>query len=99
MTEPVALAEVKAHLRLEADATDEDAYLESLIVAARRVAELRTRRTIAGDVPTLTGGDLALANQAMLLIIEDWHANREGSGEIGRWPAHLLGLVTKWADE
>jgi uncharacterized phiE125 gp8 family phage protein len=38
-TEPVSLAEAKAHLRLEPEQTAEDAYLAVLIQAARQYAE------------------------------------------------------------
>lgn len=42
--EPVTLAQVKAHLRIDADITDDDALLASLIPAARAQAEHRTGR-------------------------------------------------------
>lgn len=73
---PVTLEMVKEHLNLEG-VTGEDAYLGLLSVAAQRAVELKTRRTMGGDTPTLTGEDLALAEQAMLLLIGAWYANRE----------------------
>lgn len=42
--EPVTLAQVKAHLRIDADITSDDALLSSLIPAARQQAEHRTGR-------------------------------------------------------
>lgn len=42
--EPLTLAQVKAHLRIDADITDDDTLLASLIPAARGQAEHRTRR-------------------------------------------------------
>ena len=47
--EPVALADVKAHLRLAI--TDDDAYITSLITAARRAIE--SRYGIDTDAPKL----------------------------------------------
>ena len=49
MPEPVDLADIKRHLVLDPDDATEDAYLTSMIVAARRSCELRTRRTIVGE--------------------------------------------------
>jgi uncharacterized phiE125 gp8 family phage protein len=43
-TEPITLAEAKAHLRVVFD--DEDAYISTLITAAREMAEGRTQRAI-----------------------------------------------------
>jgi uncharacterized phiE125 gp8 family phage protein len=54
--EPVALAAARAHLRL--DATEEDALLGSLLVAARMAVEAATRR--------------ALLPQSWRLTLDDW---------------------------
>jgi uncharacterized phiE125 gp8 family phage protein len=54
MTEPVALEDLKVHLRLDASATDEDDYLNVMIVAARRACELRINRSILGADLTKT---------------------------------------------
>ena len=51
--EPVTLAEVKTHLRLPADAT-EDAYLTTLIAAAREYCEQETRRAFITQTWELT---------------------------------------------
>ena len=42
--EPLHLDEVKKHLRLESSFTDDDAYVTSLIMAARAYAEQYTQR-------------------------------------------------------
>lgn len=49
MPEPVDLSDIKRHLVLDPDDATEDAYLSTMIVAARRSCELRTRRTIVGE--------------------------------------------------
>lgn len=48
MTEPVTLSQIKQHLRIEEDVTDEDAMLSAMIVAARRACEGRINRSIVG---------------------------------------------------
>ena len=45
VVEPVSLFEAKEHLRLMSDFADDDAYIQGLISAARRLIENRTRRT------------------------------------------------------
>lgn len=54
MTEPVALADLKTHLRLDPSATDEDGYLAILGMAARRACEHRIHRAVVGTTATLT---------------------------------------------
>lgn len=44
--EPLSLAEVKTHLRVQSEVTDEDGLLEGLIVAARNRAEMETGRAL-----------------------------------------------------
>ena len=77
MSEPVALEDIKTHLRLDPDATDEDVYLTSLIIAARRMVERETQRTIVGPAPTIVDDDLEVAKHAIRLIVGNWYANRE----------------------
>ncbi|GAA4218644.1 hypothetical protein GCM10022253_19490 [Sphingomonas endophytica] len=96
MTEPVTLAEVKAHLRLDASETVEDRYLEILITAARRAVELRTRRSIVGAAPTIAGDDLASARHAILLIVGTWYAHREGSTIDARSAPAEVPLTVSW---
>lgn len=96
MTEPVTLAEVKAHLRLDASETVEDGYLEILIIAARRAVELRTRRSIVGAAPTIAGDDLASARHAILLIVGTWYAHREGATIDARSAPAEVPLTVSW---
>lgn len=48
MTEPVTLADLKGHLRLDLGISDEDAMLTGMIVAARRACEYAINRSIVG---------------------------------------------------
>ena len=45
VVEPVSLFDAKAHLRLMPDFAEDDAYIQALIGAARRMTEDRTNRT------------------------------------------------------
>lgn len=106
MAEPVTLEAIKQDLRLDASATDDDARLLRLITAARRAVERRTRRTIVGSNPTMTGDDLAMACQAISLIVAAWYAMPEGVIVDGRGGAELpLGVtwllepIASWAVE
>lgn len=53
MIEPVSLDDIKRHLVLDQDDTGDDAYLASLITAARMACELRTNRAIVGATKSL----------------------------------------------
>ncbi|MEA3389385.1 MAG: head-tail connector protein [Pseudomonadota bacterium] len=88
MPEPVTLSEIKVHLRIDEDVTDEDEALANMIVAARRTVELRTRRTIVGPTPTLIDDDLEAARHAIKLLVGAMYADREG----GKEPA-LVGWI------
>lgn len=44
--EPVTVAEAKQHLRIDADFTDDDLYIQSLITASRYYVENHTDRTL-----------------------------------------------------
>lgn len=77
MTEPVTLDDIKTHLGFGPGAAGDDAYIGSLLVAARVMVERDTRRTIFGAAPTLVGDDLETAKQAIRLIVGAWYANRE----------------------
>lgn len=98
MAEPVTLAEIKVHLRLDAGVSGEDSYLDGLIVAARRSVELRTSRSIVAEEPTLIGDDLVSARQAMLLMVANWYLNREGDAREPPQIAWLLEPITRWDD-
>jgi hypothetical protein len=92
---PVTLDQVKKHLELEG-VTGEDGYLGALLAAASRAVELKTNRTISGDAPTLTGADLALAEQAMLLLVGTWYTNREGATTDARSLPAEVPLSVTW---
>jgi uncharacterized phiE125 gp8 family phage protein len=51
--EPVSLEDIKRHLVLDPADTGEDAYLTSMLVAARRACELRINRTVVGEDRTI----------------------------------------------
>jgi len=53
MTEPVALQDLKTHLRLDQSATDEDSYLTGQITAARRACELEIDQSVVGAIDVL----------------------------------------------
>lgn len=74
--EPVSLAEVKAHLRVDAD--DEDAYITSLVVAARELIE------------SLTG--YALITQTFQMRLDAW-PNEEGAVELPRPPLQSITAI------
>lgn len=97
MIEPVTLEDLKAHLRIEAGVADEDVYLQSLVIAARRFVELHTGRTITGTEPTLVGDDLEAARHAMRLLIGSWYNNREGM-DLGSAPAAIAGPIRMLLD-
>ena len=95
MAEPVDLPDIRAHLRL-GSSTAQDGYLESLVLAARRAVELRTRRSMTGDDPTLTDDDLEQAKQAIRLIVGTWFSYREGATADARSIPTEMPLAVTW---
>lgn len=92
--EPVTLAQVKMHLRLEADDEEQDAYLAILMPAARRHIENATGRTIVSTWPTLDEDDRTVVAQAMLLLIGHWYNTREVVGkETAETPFAVSALI------
>ena len=83
-TSPVAdlvtLADVKAHLRL-GSSDREDAYLGILTAAAVRAIENATGCDIVAEAPTMAERNRAVAAQAVLLLVGQWYANREATGQ------------------
>lgn len=72
--EPVTLAQVKAHLRIDADITDDDALLAGLIPAARGQAEHRTGRrfgvqTWERTLDAFPAGPILLPNPPVTAVV------------------------------
>jgi hypothetical protein len=88
--EPVTLATVKSHLKLEEADTEQDAYLRGLMTAASRRIEHFTGRKIVETHSDLAPRDLALVVQAMLLMIGHWYSDREGEEAM---PAAVASLI------
>jgi hypothetical protein len=99
MTEIVSLSDIKRHLRMEEDDTDQDEDLEAMIIAARRAAEIHLERPVVGDAVDLTADDLAVVGRAIRLTIGSWFRDREGSGALPPVAAGLLNLLKRWPSE
>ena len=79
--EPIVLADVKTHLRLTI--TDDDAYITSLITAARRAIESRY--------------GLCLMRQSWALFSDVWPVDR--IFKIPLWPILSVDGLTSYADD
>lgn len=97
MAEPVTVAQLEAQLRLPVGGSGEAGFLSALIVAARRLAERHTDRVIVGDEPTITGDDVAVVSQAILMLAAHWYYNREAEETIPGAVAMLLSPYQRWA--
>ncbi len=78
----LSLERVKQQVRLDADFHDEDDLLKSYIIAAGRMVEKTTRRTLIGEADENTDPETTLIytgdiEVAMLLLVGNWYANRE----------------------
>ncbi len=76
--------QVKTHCRIDADSTEEDAWIETSIKAAALYVQSWTRRRLyenADDPLYLLDPDALLYGEniemAMLMLIAHWYANRE----------------------
>ncbi|MCP3729258.1 head-tail connector protein [Sphingomonas sp. MG17] len=107
MSEILTLDTIKAHLVLDADDESEDLRLRALATAAVRSIELRTNRFVdPNDAPDDHAGaefderELAMVEQAALLLIGDWYANRENSvaGAMTELPTGLDWLIEPLRD-
>lgn len=94
MLEPITLDEVKDDLRLDQEDGTHDLHLSNLIIAARRMVELRTGRRFGGDTPTLDGDDRILGARAISQIVAHWFANPEAVN--ARGTATELPLSVNW---
>lgn len=97
MAEPVSVAQLEAQLRFPVGGSGEAAFLGALLVAARRLAERHTDRVIVGDEPTITGDDLAVVSQAILMLAAHWYYNREAEDAIPGAVMMLLAPYRRWA--
>jgi len=78
--ELITLDQVKIHLRL-GSSNREDAYLAILIAAAVRAIEGATGCDFVNDLSATALRDRAVAAQAALLLVGQWYANREATGQ------------------
>lgn len=97
MVEPVSVAQLEAQLRLPVDGSGEAGFLGALIVAARRLTERHTDRVIVGDEPTITGDDVAVVSQAILMLAAHWYYNREADDAMPGAVTMLLAPYRRWA--
>jgi hypothetical protein len=65
----LTLAEAKAHLRIPADATDEDTDIQSRLDAARQYVEVRAQQDYSVSCPEP-------ARLAILLLLDHWWEHR-----------------------
>jgi len=70
----VPVEDVKHHLRIEPEVTDDDGYLTGLEMAAR----LHTENVLRRSIDETVGENVKLA---MLLLIAHWYRNRESVGD------------------
>lgn len=76
----VAIEEAKLQCHLEADFTEEDAYLQILTDAAINKVENDINKKIVDSTSTTSDGELKMTSaikMAVLLLIGHWYTNRE----------------------
>ena len=73
----LTLQEIKKHLNIDNDFTDDDSYIESLGEVAEEIVKQHVRKDLF-MITTESGNKLpAPIKQAMLLLIGNYYANRE----------------------
>lgn len=99
MAEPITLAEAKAHLRLDADLTEDDGLIVTLITSAREQAEHQLGFALATLWPDVTQVPASI-RQWMLLAVGTLYANREAvivGATVNRLPHGFCdGLLDPW---
>ncbi|WP_321331893.1 head-tail connector protein [uncultured Bacteroides sp.] len=95
----ITLAQAKEHCNIEAEYTDDDSYINSLI----EVAEAVVAKDICENLEDLTGGGELPSplHHAMLLLVGNYYANREpvafaNSAEVPLSYKHLISLYRNY---
>lgn len=74
----LTLTEIKKHLNIDNDFTDDDTYIESLADVAESIVEQHIRISLEVVVATTDDGKLPMPiKHAMLLLIGNYYSNRE----------------------
>ncbi len=93
----VTIEQIRLHCRIDSD--DEDSLLEHYRAAAYEALNAHTSRNwygAADDIPAADTDGIRLnsaANQAVLLLIGSWYANREADRESTEIPAAYWHLI------
>lgn len=101
MSNYITISEIKKHLNLDADFTDDDQYLETLILVAERAVQRHTCQVLSeieenGELPKPI-------KHAIMLLVGDFYNSREGNAfgvtptEIPHTYEYLLSLFKDYS--